>query len=391
MLLVARYYGVDLVGQYGLLIRLLNILTILALLGLPQFIVRGTAVFETQKNHKRSNVFLRMALNQSLKVSLLLSFVLIIVFFTSKYFSLSLEQEVLLFAALSLPFYALARIFSSLHIGMKKAWKGNLMDNGIFSFILAIALAICILGRVKVDVLSLFTMIVVSKFISVFISYLWSEQKVVLLQNALRSGRIWIEKNLLFSSLVFVMLSNADGLILNFFVSKNELGVYVICSRVTMSASLVANSLASVYSPHLASSYSNKNWEQFKSVALYSVKVGGVLSLLFVATIFFFGDVILSIFNVKSEMAYYLLLILSIGSVVQLVLSFLSQALNMVHLEKIQARISLLSILVYMVASFILVPLYGVLGMGMVIAFVVLMENLLRLYFLKRRTYKLFH
>jgi O-antigen/teichoic acid export membrane protein len=108
---------------------------------------------------------------------------------------------------------------------------------------------------------------------------------------------------------------------------------------------------------------------------------------LFVFLFFIFsGKWILSIWGEEFEEAYWILIILGFGQLVNLSTGAVGIILTMTGHEKTQRNISLCFLAVFLFLSFTLIPIYGALGASIATATTILGINIIKLIYVKKNT-----
>ena len=100
----------------------------------------------------------------------------------------------------------------------------------------------------------------------------------------------------------------------------------------------------------------------------------------------FSGNWILSIWGEEFEEAYWILIILGFGQLVNLTTGAVGIILIMTGHEKTQRNISLCFMMVFLILSFTIIPIYGALGASIASVTAVMGINITKLIYVKKNT-----
>jgi O-antigen/teichoic acid export membrane protein len=183
-----------------------------------------------------------------------------------------------------------------------------------------------------------------------------------------------------------IIINNSDIIILGFFSEAKDVGIYVVAARVALLTSVLLQITNSALSPKIAALYAENNIKSLEKM-IKKITKGLFFIGLFVFLFFiFFGNWILSIWGEEFEEAYWILIILGFGQLVNISTGAVGIILIMTGHEKTQRNISLCFMMVFLIFSFTLIPIYGALGASIATATSVLGINMTILIYVKRKT-----
>ena len=142
--------------------------------------------------------------------------------------------------------------------------------------------------------------------------------------------------------------------------------------------------------PNLSRKIKDKQYSGFKNNILYLSLFSIVLGLTFVIFSVFWGEVFLG-FVYGPEYAEYsdVLIIMSVAILVSFVGWIYDTGLMALRYISIQPKVSLVSLIISVLISFILVEKYGIYGVTFTLIIANVIQLLLRMYFLHRRLTRL--
>lgn len=168
---------------------------------------------------------------------------------------------------------------------------------------------------------------------------------------------------LLVSSGAMVM-SWTDIIILGFFSSPEEVGIYTASARTVMLLSLILMAINAITAPRYAKLYADSKLKEMELV----VKNVSLVLILFVTlpglTIFIFAGDLMGLFGVEYRKGQSYLMILAIGQLVNVICGSVAYLLSMTGHEKKLRNIFLMTALFNIFLSLLLVQQYGEIGVA---------------------------
>ena len=164
------------------------------------------------------------------------------------------------------------------------------------------------------------------------------------------------------TSCINFIYSNIDFFILSFFIDLKTLAVYGVCTRISNLLSFIQGSIRSIISNPLANLFKQNKLNEMQDLI---VKVSRIIILIVLVTsviIFFGGKLILGLWNFDDIDAYYILLIVSFGQLINFIFGNTGQILNMCDLEKLNFKLNFIFLFCYSILLLILIPKYGIFG-----------------------------
>lgn len=191
---------------------------------------------------------------------------------------------------------------------------------------------------------------------------------------------------LLWPAMFMTILVQFSGQIISgVFVTEEDLAYFSVAQRTAMLISFVLIAVNLVVAPKFAASAKRNNISELRTSSLFCSRVMVVLAIPVLAIMFFFPEVILSLFGKEYMGASHLLQILAVGQFVNVATGSVGFLLNMSGHEKDMRNVVFLSGPVAVILCVVLIPLYGVTGAAIATAVALASQNLLAVYKVKQR------
>lgn len=164
------------------------------------------------------------------------------------------------------------------------------------------------------------------------------------------------------TSAVFVVLYQADTLMLGIFRTEAEVGVYAIALKLAVLTNFILGSVQTISAPKFSQLYHSGDLEQLKIVAQGSTMISFWVSMPIILISLLFGNQILGLFGQEFKAGYVALLFLLVGQFVNVAAGGCGQFLGMTGHEKKLRNIIIFAGALNIVLNVILIPRYAVNG-----------------------------
>jgi O-antigen/teichoic acid export membrane protein len=187
------------------------------------------------------------------------------------------------------------------------------------------------------------------------------------------------------AGIIFAMIQQMDVVVVGFLLNASETGAYFAAQKTAALLSLVLIAGGLVTAPIMAAMYEKKQITELQklcgqmAVAIACVTFCGFLFLVFT------GNLLLSIFNPSFTSAYYILLILAFGAMIDAVSGPTAYLMQMTSLETVYARMLAIVYVLVFALQFIFIPRYGVIAAALSNAAGVVIWNCVSIYFLRKK------
>lgn len=387
---LAKTIGAEGLGIINLSNRVVSVMLVLGLFGMSKVIIKEVAIALNKKDLEHIGNVMHSAYWLNGLITISLSILLIL---ASPWLANSVFEEPKLTYPLIISFVVMtpqvfSRIFSSGLIGFRKIWQSNLVDQALSVCLTGVIVFITWLFVQELSVNMVATCYAIGRVgVTLSVGLFWKK----IYKNNVSSKKIFEKllktaKPLFFISIAGIVINNSDIIILGFFSEAKDVGIYVVAARIALLTSVLLQISNSALSPKIAALYAENNIKSLEEM-IKKITKGLFFIGLFVFLFFIFsGNWILSIWGEEFEEAYWILIILGFGQLVNLTTGAVGIILIMTGHEKTQRNISLCFMMVFLILSFTLIPIYGALGASIASATAVMGINITKLIYVKKNT-----
>jgi O-antigen/teichoic acid export membrane protein len=167
---------------------------------------------------------------------------------------------------------------------------------------------------------------------------------------------------MLFSSSLFFIMNWTDVLMLQGFLSDDDVGIYTIAAKTAALISIILVAVNSIAAPKFAELYQKKQIVAFKKVVKQTTLFASVVGLPAFIIIIFFPSFLLNLFGDEFTQGRMSLLILSFGQLVNVSAGSTIPLLNMTGKEVTGWFILLAGAALNIILNWWLIPIYGIEG-----------------------------
>jgi len=371
--LLARWLGVDIYGDYALTMRILWFTAVLVMLGMHEAVIKYIPKYISEK--KWGNV--RGLLLQSFKILLgmgLLAVVLgtlcagvLLILVKADYIKHEFIHPIF-FVLWLVPLFAFAIFFGNVLRSLNRLAAALIPLEIVLYSLLVVGVFVLLLGIVKLTVLHvvfIFGFSLVSVIFIQLVSLYFSLPKQVMRVPAVFFSRRWlrVSRHFMFVGLGYESIKLVDIWFLEILAKKeNSVGMFAAATLILGVYYVVSRSLQAIFAPMIAPLILNKDHKALQSL----MNVGNMILLatafIFVAAIVIFGKNILSLFGQEFLIGYWPLVIVA-SSAFFTAMSNMSWTILMYsgH-QKLITRITLIMFVVVCVVDVILIPHIGIYG-----------------------------
>ena len=362
--LIAMYYGAKGMGIYSVSHTLILIFSIVSVLGFDAASIRF--VSEDASISRSRSIYLKI-----LKIVVPLGLLMSTILFISSPFLSKLFNEVNLLNAIKYISLGILPL-SLLHIN-SESLRGmkNIKLYSILRFALIPLLASAILFIMNLYQSFDFTMPVISYVIAIyltcFVSLFFWLKRIDIFNNNIESTislryLLNISLPMLLTTSMFYIIQWTDTIILGYYDTAYNIGIYNIALKMSMASSIILFSINSIVAPKYSQLFFDNKMDEFKSVVKFSSKLIFWLSIPIIAVIAYKAEFFLNIFGEEFKQGKYPLYILLVGQLFNVMCGSVGYILMMTDKQKILRNIIVCSAILNIILNIILIPLYGILG-----------------------------
>lgn len=365
-IILSRILGAEGLGLINLSNKIVAIIMVFLLMGLPQFIVREVAKGRIQKNWQYIGDVMYTSYFLSTMITILISILLIIA--SPQIAILFFDNDRLIFP-LMITLLAMipqvpSKLFSSGLIGYKKVWQSNFLEQTISVTFVGIVLILLYLYNKVITVNLVAFIYAVSRLIVLAL--------VIAYWNKLFSHRLkykLISKNIIKDSSPFLLLgasyvisNSIDTIMIGYFIDANQVGLYSVAIKLAFLMSFLHQATVVVLSPKIAELYHSDKKKEMKLMVTRTTRMLSSVALLFLLLFIVFGKFILNIWGVEFIEAYSILIVLCFGQFFMVCSGPAGALLLMTNHEKVLQNITLVALVCNFFLNIILISKFGALG-----------------------------
>jgi len=388
--ILAKYYGSKILGEVSLFYSIINIISIFAVIGLNSGIIKYIAIYFDNK--KKIYQTIKIAFKYSFILSFILS--LIMFFFRDKIFIVfgdSIFNNVFIIGAWILIPISLIKITGGIYRAFKK--MKYIMIPKIFfgKIVFIIFLIFFILIDKKSFFLILFTILLIN-LLSLYYLLVNLKQLGLEINKFLKSEvkREFRNKFLKFSStfilisLVSVILTKMDKIMIGIFMSTANVGEYSIAVRISEISVFLLNSLNFVFIATISRLYNSNQIDKLNKIYSLITKWLIVFTLPIFVSLFFYGESVLNFFGREYIGVLSVLFILLIGKFISTAVGSNGLIMNMGGYEKLFLVDLIIMATINLLLNWILIPLYGLIGASIATGVSIAIFNIIKVFQVKK-------
>ncbi|MFC2169496.1 flippase [Acidobacteriota bacterium] len=367
-IIVARNLGPELLGLFILGFAVFRIAGMVSMMGLPHGIIRYVAIYNGKSDKRRLKGIIKSAHKIILISS---SIVSLLIFLLAKpiavhlFNNLGLESILRLFAII-IPFFTLTSVNIFSAQGFKRL-EYKIIPREIFEP-LARIFFVLILFLFGLRLYGVMLAYLISVIGGMFLSFYFLKkifpafaQREVLPQYETKR-LLTFSWPLLFVQFFGQFLLILDNLMLGYFKTSQDVGIYSAAQRTALLGSVIIASFNSIFGPIISDLYYRKEISRLKDYFKTIAKWAFTFSFPVLLALIFFSKSILNIFGQEFLHGATCLIILSFGWIIYSAVGTLAQMLIMTGRQKLHL-VNVSAILVLnIISNIILIPKLGIIG-----------------------------
>ena len=389
-LVLARLMGAEWYGEITYVLVWFSFLCVIAVAGTDSASVRFVAQYDSCKQSPNIQKFLAWAelhMNRSTKIVLPAGVVLGLILYL---FNENISLLAFLIILIGIYFQSRNAFYSSVVQGYGRAALSQLPQGALLPVVLMIGLSV--LWFLDIEVRSEYVAIIY--VLSLFVVFLWVRRLVKKLSERRQEddrceedSTVWKEvaNHLFYMSLIGILLSRFDILLLGWFVQAEEVGIYNVSARLAELASLglVVSNL--VVAPMIARHYHNREKRELQSLLTFSGRIVAVATFAILILLYSVGEYVLGWYGEPFRDGYNVLMILAVGQFLNALFGPVGYILLMTGHSNVALRIYLIAVSIMGLLLILLIPIYGMIGAAVSSAIGVVIWNVMMCFYVVRR------
>lgn len=363
---LARSLNTEQFGLYAYAVSILTTLSVFSTLGFRELLVREIAVYLKQRSWGLVNGIIDFSGKVALISSSLISILSICV---TIFYSSQLKQSplVLISSLLLIPLISFNSLKMSILQGLRKVPLSLFPDK----IIQPLAFLILSFFLFKTSIISSAFDIIILYGITSIISFIFSTinlhnnlSKFILSSRQEFQIKHWIRSAVPLTMLIGVntLLSQIDILMLGAIKGSQEVAVYVVASKISFLIIFVMIANNMVLQPKIAEIFASGNVRKLKEIFTKNSLTVFLLSLPIALPIVCFSQFILSFFGKNFLVASNVLVVLSLGQVLNVLAGPVNITLNMTRNQDFALISCTMALAVNTSMNYFLIPVWGGLG-----------------------------
>lgn len=394
---LARFYGPKILGQYALVLTVVNMISIFTIFGFNNGLVKYISRYRVTKQTKRLNEIIKIAFIYGV----LFSFVGAILLFLLKdiiannIFKESDLVNCLIYGSWLIIPLTIISIFNGLYRGFKQLQypviSNKIIGKIIFSIIIIISVLLDIKNTPVVIISSLFAQTLVVFYLIGKVPTLKINFKNILLipiDNNLKVKKVKKEffiysSTLIFISFMSIMLNKIDKIMLGIYMTSEVVGIYSIAATVAGLVTFLLTSSNMIFSSVISELYSLNKIKMLGDLYSTITKWIIIFTLPIFITILFFPDTIMKFFGEVYTIGSSALIILALGQMINVFVGANGYILNMCGHERLLLINNISMAIINVIFNAILIPRIGILGAAISTGMSIAIINIIKVFEVK--------
>jgi len=367
-LIIARYYGADVVGIVAIVNSILAIFGIFALMGTNTAVLRLIPEYLQKYSLSSAYELYKKTISIVFGLSLLGTLVLYLSSgLLSEYaFHKPSLEHFLVIASLFIGIQAMVPIHQDVIRGLQKINLYAVMQflPSFLNFFLIVIVTFFFFYKYN-PVYVIFassTMMLIITFIAVQRSFKTTASIYDTEYTVTRSEIITLSFPMFLANGMFIVIEQTDTMMLGIMRSEAEVGIYSIAFKLAMMTMLIFTAVNSMAAPKFSQLYHSGKMEELKQVAQKSTKLIFWINLPIFIIYILLGEFLLKLFGSEFTMGYYPLIILAMGQLILAMVGSVGHFLNMTGHQNVFKNIIIIGGVLNIILNFILIPNYGIIG-----------------------------
>jgi len=228
-----------------------------------------------------------------------------------------------------------------------------------------------------IPVLSYFIAILITSVISFLIWTFKSQFFKIKINYPLNNNTLKFSFPFFISSSMLLLLQWIDIILLGYFKTSSEVGVYSVAVKISMFSSIILFAINSIVAPKISEIFSQKKIGKLKSIIKKSSMLMFFTTIPILILILIFSSFILGIFGKDFLDGEECLRILIIGQFFNVLCGSVGYILNMTENQNIFKNITIFAVVINIFFNLILIPIYGIIGASIASAISLILWNII--------------
>lgn len=367
-----------------------SVLATLSTLGLNNAFVRFIGSFSWEQNWSVVNgIFIRGLMASFLVSGLVMT--LLIIFspvIGGLIFNKPELSRILLILAFAIPSITIYMITSFAFQGLHRPVFSVLFQNISCQVLVVLGIMSLSLLGVAINIINVASIFTGSAVVTsiLALAFWFSREEASAPSDYSQTSALIASLRPLWLTMVMTMLVQWGGqLIAGIFAPADEVAFFSVAQRTAMLTSFILIAVNLVAAPRFSAIAKRGNMSELRAISIFCSKIMIIIAIPILITMLIFSERIMGLFGAEYGRAAILLQVLVLGQFINVATGSVGFLLNMTGYETDMRNIVFLSGPLALILSFILVPIYGVLGAAISTSIAVASQNILGVYIVKKR------
>ena len=167
---------------------------------------------------------------------------------------------------------------------------------------------------------------------------------------------------LMLSSSMFLLLQWIDILILGYYESSKQIGIYNVSVKLSMVCSIILFSINSIAAPKFSQLFTENKFDELKDIIKNTSKFMFITTIPILAIVIIFSEYILNFLGGDFIQGKTCIVYLVIGQLFNVIFGSVGYILNMTENQSIFKNIMIIATVLNIILNILLIPIYGILG-----------------------------
>lgn len=384
-LIIARYYGADVVGIVAIINSVLAIFTIFGLMGTNVAILRLIPEYQEKYSDIAAKDVYKKVVAIVLLSSLLSSIILFI--FSPMIASTIFHKDYLTYLLLLAAPFVMIRVLNTFNTDTLRSFRSVKLFawTQVFPSVITLGLLL-IVTKWFYDRYNPIYIIYATQALMAFILFVAiyklfkrfnSHKKEWKRQIITTSEVTALAFPMFLTASINIVISQTDTVMLGMMTSEVQVGVYTITLKLALLTSFILSVVNTMSAPKFSQLFNSGKIDDLQEVAQKSAQLIFWSTFPLVLLYVFGGYYILKIFGETFTTGYYALILLAIGQLVNAAAGSVGFILNMTGEEKFLSKVLVFTLVINILLNYTLIPIYGINGAALATSVSMIFMNLI--------------
>lgn len=376
---LARLSGPGNLGTFTLSYTIIQLLVIIALLGLDNLLTRKVATATTENDPYSLKKSYHIAVRTTILFSIILSTLLFLLspLIATDLFNKPGLTPSLQVISLSLPFFTSVVIHASAFRGIKNMFGFTFYRTAV-PFINTLVLLLTY--QLQLDLLPAVGFTMASIITAFGYAAGWKKnittKETVLLKQKDYSSMVRESLPMLMTGSIFFILNWIDNLFIGFFKSESDVGIYDTAFKIATASAIILQAVNAIQAPVFAEFKANGNLRKLRQSVFQSNRLLFLLTLPLTLIILLIPEFLLGIFGHQFKDGAVCLSILAISNMLSAICGSVGILLQMTGYQSIYNKIIMVAAGLSIVLNLTLIPVWGITGAAIASSVAKIFQNL---------------